>query len=301
MRMNEPDLAEWEGAFYAAFTHGGHDRARVRVRVVASTPSTQDEAWRLTNRVETDSQQGVLAVISRRQVRGRGTHGRSWHDPAGGGMAMTIALAQRVCPWEVFGAGVLSLASAVASVEGIRRALEYQGGKKQLLAGRIGIKWPNDITVCDHRGIAGLKLGGILIERKGAAQGVEPVTLVGIGINTWQNKEDFPLAVRGQASSLRMLGSGVSRPLLAGAIAGSLVGLLNEALTLDGESQRVDMITQRWMKHDQTAGLECALIHDGVRHEGVIDRVEPLAWVHLRGHDGVLRRLPAMSTMRERS
>lgn len=301
MRIDEPGLAGWEREFYAGFTKSAMDRSRVKVRLVASTPSTQDEAWRLTSRVAVDSRQaGVLAVLARQQVRGRGTHGRTWHDPKGGGMAMTLALGQRVCPWEVIGAGELSLASAVASVEGIGHALDARAGKGRDVAARVGIKWPNDITVSDHRGSAGLKLGGILIERKGATQGFEPVTLVGIGINTWQEKEDFPLEVRDRACSLGMLGAGVSRPLLAGAIAGSLVRILNDALALDAESQRRNMITQRWMRHDQTAGLACTLIHDGTRHEGVIEKVEPLEWVHLRLATGELKRLPAMSTTRER-
>jgi len=216
-------------------------------------------------------------------------------------MAMTIALTERVCAWEAISAGLLSLASAVASVEGIRQALVFRGGKNLIFGSRIGIKWPNDITVCDHRGIATSKLGGILIERKVTAHGAQPVTLVGIGINTWQNVEDFPLEVRDVACSLRMLGGGVSRAILAGAIAGSLVRILNEAHNIDSESQRVDMITKRWMQYDQTFGLVCTLIHDGIRHEGIIEKIEPLEWVHLRKNDGVLKRLPAMSTMRERT
>ncbi len=103
------------------------------------------------------------ACFAERQTRGRGRHGRAWHMPLAGGIALSLR-------WR-FEAGMaalagLSLAVGVALVE----ALAAAGVRGAAL------KWPNDVVV------DGRKLAGVLIELAGDALG--PChAVVGVGIN----------------------------------------------------------------------------------------------------------------------
>ena len=97
------------------------------------------------------------------QSAGRGRRGNNWQSGLGG--SLTFSLLWRFAQGAA-GLSGLSLAAGVAAA----RALESAG-----IAG-VQLKWPNDLL---H---AGRKLGGILIEVHGDAQGPTAV-VVGVGLN----------------------------------------------------------------------------------------------------------------------
>lgn len=106
-------------------------------------------------------------LVAELQTAGRGRRGRMWQAPLGGSLTFSLL-------WK-FDAGAaalsgLSLAVGLATV----LALDRCGARSVML------KWPNDLLVDSHAGWA--KLGGILIEIGGPAQG--PVhAVIGIGLN----------------------------------------------------------------------------------------------------------------------
>lgn len=107
---------------------------------------------------------GLLDVcIAEYQTAGRGRRGRRWTTPLGGGLCLSVAWRFADVPPEL---SALTLAAGVV----VRRAIERLSGV------RIALKWPNDL-VWDER-----KLGGILLELKGEAQGGCHV-VTGIGLN----------------------------------------------------------------------------------------------------------------------
>lgn len=75
----------------------------------------------------------------------------------------------------------------------------------------MALKWPNDVLV------GGAKVCGILCERTSRG----PV-VVGIGVNVSQHEEDFPVELRGRATSLE---ASVRRPVARAWVAG---GVLDE-------------------------------------------------------------------------
>lgn len=115
------------------------------------------------------------------QTAGRGRLDRSWVAPAGTALAISVlvrgALAAPRASWIPLIAG-LAMAEAIAAAGP---------------AGRVGIKWPNDVL------LDGRKVCGILVE---GVPGT-PDVVVGAGVNLTQRQEELP---RLDATSLALAG-----------------------------------------------------------------------------------------------
>ena len=128
-----------------------------------------------TNRhlLETPPPAGKLDVcVAEFQTAGRGRRGRSWRAPLGAGVMLSVGWHFADMPAEL---SALTLAVGVV----VRRVLKSVAGID------IALKWPNDL-VYDER-----KLGGILLELSGEAQGGSHV-VAGIGINVALPRELLP-------------------------------------------------------------------------------------------------------------
>ncbi len=148
----------------------------------------------------------LAACLAELQSGGRGRHGRIWHTPLGGGLALSL---RRRFDAGMAALGGLSLATGVAVVE----ALIDLG-----IAG-VGLKWPNDL-VADGR-----KLGGILIELGGDALG--PChAVVGIGLNV-RIARHVADAIGQPVVDLASLGVAPARNALAAAVLARLVDALD--------------------------------------------------------------------------
>ncbi len=155
------------------------------IEVVQSLDSTNSELTdRLRNASRVQQAQGdrrsgrvddlfPQMLVAIHQTAGRGRLGRRWHSTPGSSLTFSLALPLHRTDWSG-----LSLAVGLAVVE----ALDPHGR-------RLGLKWPNDIVLCesgdesgrDHRPRMGRKLGGILIES--VAVGDRRAAVIGIGIN----------------------------------------------------------------------------------------------------------------------
>ncbi|GBQ90639.1 biotin--acetyl-CoA-carboxylase ligase [Acetobacter nitrogenifigens DSM 23921 = NBRC 105050] len=103
-----------------------------------------------------------LALLARRQTKGRGTRGRAWADP-GDSLALSVLMRPEKndpsvsAPW--------SFISALAY---------YDALADGVLTPRLRVKWPNDILLDGH------KLAGILVEASGGEGGW---VVIGFGAN----------------------------------------------------------------------------------------------------------------------
>ncbi|MBO1325845.1 biotin--[acetyl-CoA-carboxylase] ligase [Acetobacter sp. TBRC 12305] len=120
-------------------------------------PSTSDYCLQKARAGETAG----LAVLARRQTRGRGSRGRQWQD-AGQSLALSALLDANMAGSESLGGW--PFAASMAFFEGLAASVPAARA-------RLAIKWPNDIL------LDGAKLGGILIERDGAN------VVIGLGAN----------------------------------------------------------------------------------------------------------------------
>ncbi len=103
---------------------------------------------------------GLAVCVADYQTTGRGRLGRRWVSPPGAGVCLSLACRLTQGPGGLTG---LSLAVGVAAVAALER----------LGAAGPGLKWPNDLIW------RGRKLGGVLVEIRGEAQGP---TLIGVGV-----------------------------------------------------------------------------------------------------------------------
>lgn len=122
-----------------------------------------DSTNRFLGEVLLSPQLNGAVCLAESQSAGRGRIGRTWVSPFGNNIYMSLAWHFEAGPANLSG---LSLAVGVAVI----RALRATG------VSGLGLKWPNDI-LWEQR-----KLGGILIELSGDAQG-PCKAIIGLGLN----------------------------------------------------------------------------------------------------------------------
>jgi len=146
------------------------------VQTLDSTNSELTDRLRNASRVQQVRRGGRVndlfpqMLVAIHQTAGRGRLGRRWHAAPGSSLTFSLALPLQRPDWSG-----LSLAVGLALAE----ALDPDGR-------RLGLKWPNDLMVCDDDVAGpdarmGRKLGGILIESVAVAE--QRAAVIGIGIN----------------------------------------------------------------------------------------------------------------------
>jgi len=142
--------------------------------------STMDYAVRLINK----GCSPWTLVTAEEQAYGRGTHGREWFSPVGGGLFLSLILKP---PDNTGCLEDLSVRTAGVLIETLKSYYDLP----------FEIKQPNDVLIRGH------KVAGILYES--VIRGEEVLSLIlGMGVNLSQSTEDFERAGLSEATSLRM-------------------------------------------------------------------------------------------------
>ncbi len=151
-------------------------------------------------------------VAAEQQTQGAGRMGRTFISPPGG-VYLSMIL-EPDC-----GARALSLLTSFAGLAVCRAIREVCDQEPRL-------KWPNDVI------LEGKKVCGILTKLVTDAENNRIThAVVGIGVNVGQ--ENFPPQLRSKAVSLRQLGSGVPRPVMAAALIRQLDRIFTQERWLD--------------------------------------------------------------------
>lgn len=141
---------------------------------VTETGSTNRD---LLDRAAAGAPEGLVAVTDH-QTAGRGTKGRTWFDPPGGSLLVSVLLRPTLRPAHVH---LLTMAFGLAAVDACR----------EVTGSVVGLKWPNDLfaTVEGAAPFAGItgaagerKLAGILAESLVSGSTIDAV-VVGMGMN----------------------------------------------------------------------------------------------------------------------
>lgn len=165
------------------------------------------------------------------QTAGRGRRGRTWNGKPGEMLAFSI-LQKQLFPSSI----TLVVGLAVA------QALEKIGGRS------VQLKWPNDILV-EKR-----KCAGILCES--SICGDQMSTVIGIGINLCQSKEDFEVQGLPYAISLKdAFGKEPDAKELAAAIA-----LEWQQVWLQYEEKKLEPFKDSYLKKCATIGSEVMVL-----------------------------------------
>lgn len=183
-----------------------------RVAILDEAGSTNEVA---AERARTGAPAG-LVVATEHQIAGRGRLDRVWEVPPRAAVTFSMLVRPEAppeaWPWLPLLTGYAVHAALVDRVP------------------TLGLKWPNDVLVCDDGGDR--KLAGILVERIETGDG--PAAVLGVGINVSQSREELPVE-SATSLSLEVEGDPDRTEVLAGVL-GSLDALM--PLLEDTESLR---------------------------------------------------------------
>lgn len=156
------------------------------------------QALHVFHYVEVDSTNSVLrdmasegapegtVVWADRQTAGRGRSGRAWQSRGDWGLWFSVLLRPGSAIPASYG-GMLPVAAGVA----VARSLAARPG----LAGKVKLKWPNDVLLC------GRKVCGVLCEAS-LLGSVVNWAVIGVGVNVSTPQGGFPEAIAQTATAL---------------------------------------------------------------------------------------------------
>ena len=234
---------------------------QVPILALDEIDSTNAEARRRAEAGEA----GPLWITAARQTAGRGRRGRDWETAEGNLAASLLMLTERP-PAE---AAQVSFVAALAASDLARSCLP---------AGRIGLKWPNDLL------IDGRKAAGVLVESgRHASSGLWLVVGVGVNLVEAPAIPDRP--------TISFVEAGAASPaarealdILAASFAGWL-GLWN--------AQGFAAVAEAWTARAYGLGEACIARLSAETVEGIAEGLDIDGALRLRRADGAVRRITA--------
>ncbi|BDD85748.1 biotin--[acetyl-CoA-carboxylase] ligase [Desulfofustis limnaeus] len=177
-------------------------------------------------------------VVAEQQTAGRGRLKRPWFSPAGKNLYCSYII-RPVVPFSEYPRLTLVAGLAVAHF------------MNDLLPGRVGLKWPNDILLGEK------KCGGILCESVlSQDRHTGGYAIVGIGLNLLLERNELPEELRDRATSLLIEGGPRLMPLDAFNV------LRRHLLACIDDWQKIGFqwILERWSSFDIMVGRQATWV-----------------------------------------
>jgi BirA family transcriptional regulator, biotin operon repressor / biotin---[acetyl-CoA-carboxylase] ligase len=234
--------------------------------VLDEIDSTNDEAVRQLSA----GRPAPFAILARRQTRGRGRFGRTWHSESSGNLYGSFAFRPRVEPERMqtftlwMGLNVCELLANFAQVT-------------------PGIKWPNDIL------FDGRKAGGMLTEARVDADQIRDLVF-GLGLNVNSPAGGWPGDLARRAVAVADIAGG---PLDLNRLAAALIGRVLLAYQIFAEGDHLKTFADLWHRYDLLRGKPVTLIEGGRRHHGIVTGVDDEGALLLRDDHGKVARFRA--------
>jgi len=234
--------------------------------VLDEVDSTNDEAARQL----AEGRPTPFAVLARRQTRGRGRFGRTWHSENRSNLYGSFAFRPSTAPdrMQTFTLWMgLNVCEMLAKFTGLQP----------------GIKWPNDIL------FDGRKAGGMLTEARVDADQIRDLVF-GLGLNVNSPADSWPAELQPRAVSLAEV---AGAPLDLNRLAAALVGRVLLAYQAFVEGEHVSVFPAMWHRYDLLRGKWVALLEGGRRHEGTVTGLDDEGALLLRDDHGRTQRFRA--------
>jgi BirA family biotin operon repressor/biotin-[acetyl-CoA-carboxylase] ligase len=244
---------------------------RVRPRgfsliVLDEIDSTNDEAARQLSA----GRPTPFAVMARRQTRGRGRFGRTWHSGESSNLYASFAFRPRVEPERMqtftlwMGVNLCELLVKFASVS-------------------PGIKWPNDIL------FDGRKAGGMLTEARVDSDQIRDLVF-GLGLNINSPAGGWPPELAARAISLSEV---KGAPLDLNRLAAAVTGRVMLAYDAFASGDHLATFADLWNRYDLLRGRTITLIEGGRKHHGTVSGLDDEGALLLRDAQGRSHRFRA--------
>lgn len=253
--------------------HGGLIDVLLQVRPRGFTLSLRDEIDSTNDEAARELAAGrsaPFAVIARRQSRGRGRFGRSWHSAANGNLYLSFGFRPQVPPDRM---QTFTLWMGVNVCELI---VNFTGLSP-------GLKWPNDLV------FDGRKAGGMLTEARVDADQIRDLVF-GLGLNVNSPAQGWPEALAGSAVSLAEL---AGAPLDLNRLTAALIGRILLAYEAFAEGEHTRSFADLWNRFDVLRGRNATVLEGGRRHRGAVAGVDDEGALVLRDERGRARRFRA--------
>jgi BirA family biotin operon repressor/biotin-[acetyl-CoA-carboxylase] ligase len=221
--------------------HLGARGRSIRLACLNEVDSTNDEAARRLAAGEP----APFVVLARRQTRGRGRLGRSWHSADNGNLYASFAFRPRIEPGRMQTFTLWMGVNICELVANFCRAVP-------------GLKWPNDLI------FDGRKAGGMLTEARIDADQIRDLVF-GLGLNVNSPASAWPAELARRAISLA---EHAGEPLDLNRFTAALTGrvLLAYDRFVDGDYR--DSFADLWHRYDVLRGRPVTLLEGAHRHSG---------------------------------
>jgi BirA family biotin operon repressor/biotin-[acetyl-CoA-carboxylase] ligase len=219
----------------------------------------------LMERSQNNAPSGFVC-FAEHQTAGKGRRGRQWVSPFGSNIYLSIL-------WRFQQGGIastsgLSLAMGVAVI----RAL------KQLNINDAGLKWPNDIYS------QGKKLGGILIEVSGEADG-PCAAVIGLGLNLFLPEPQAQSIAQAWTDLTKITGENpLIRNKLAGAVLNHILSIVNGF-----EQLGIKAYLDEWRSYDCLEGHMATLFIGQQQIKGVVEGIDDNGLLLIKRADGSIQ------------
>ncbi|HYP17762.1 MAG TPA: biotin--[acetyl-CoA-carboxylase] ligase [Opitutus sp.] len=236
-------------------------RRDLPISLLEEVDSTNDEAARQLAAGRT----APFVILARKQTRGRGRLGRSWHSEENGNLYASFAFRPRVAPGRM---AVFTLWMGVSLCELIANFTQLQPG----------IKWPNDLL------FDGRKAGGMLTEARVDSDQIRDL-IFGLGLNV--NGGSWPADLSRRAISLAEKGNA---PLDLNRFTAALIGRVVLAYEQFVEGDHSGIFAELWQKYDVLRGRPVVLLQGDRRIEGTAMGIDDEGSLLVRSDNGRLQR-----------
>ena len=197
------------------------------------------------------------------QTAGKGRRGRQWVSPYGSNLY--LSLLWRFQQGGMAGTAGLSLAIGVAVI----RALQASGFNE------VGLKWPNDIYY------QGKKLGGILIEVSGEADGPCSV-VIGLGLNLFLPEVEAQTITQAWTDLSKVSGEKcLRRNELAGTVLNQILSIVNNFETLG-----IQAYLEEWRRYDCLKDQSATLFFGQQQIQGTVEGIDDNGLLLIKKVDG---------------
>jgi BirA family biotin operon repressor/biotin-[acetyl-CoA-carboxylase] ligase len=234
--------------------------------ILEEIDSTNDEVARQL----AAGREAPFALFARRQTKGRGRFGRTWHSESETNIYVSFGFRPMVAPdrMQTFTLWMgVNICDLIAS---------YTKTSPQ-------IKWPNDLV------FDGKKAGGILTEARIDADQIRDLVF-GLGLNVNRPAKGWPVEIEHRAIALgEVAGVAIDYNRLASALSERII----EAYHAFGDGTHLKTFADLWNRYDVLRGKKVALIEADRRISGTVMGIDDHGALLLKDHGGKTRRFRA--------